>query len=155
MTDFFLNLSPPDVNRSTLSKLYLFMALTLLVVGGIGVYNTYAEHEQNLIAYLIPLLQVALAIAYLILAWRRKQPQGSRYVLVNDEHLELKLNPAQSALTLPWNTISLLRVQSNKLIYRLTSGSSAEVDLEEVPEQHQDTVRDIIRTAGREKGVSL
>jgi hypothetical protein len=155
MKSFFLNLSPTRQNGAALSKLYLFMAAVFLILGGLGVYRHYAANEVSVLVYLLPFLQLALAISYIIVAWRRRKPAGTSYVQVTDEHLELKLSLTQAAITLPWNTISLLRVQSDKLLYRLTSGQTGQIEFDSIPEEYEETVRDAIRQAGKSKGVSL
>ncbi|WP_210463030.1 MULTISPECIES: hypothetical protein [Rufibacter] len=156
MESYFLNLSPSNHNGSALSKLYLFMAVVFFILGGLGVYRHYtAEEEVALGVYFLPLLQVALAFSYLVVAWRRRKATGTSYVQVTEEHLELKLSLTQAAITLPWDTISLLRVQSDKLLYRLTSGQTGQIELDSVPEEYEEAVRDAIRQAGKRKGVSL
>ncbi|MFB9861737.1 hypothetical protein EFA69_11830 [Rufibacter immobilis] len=155
METFFLNLSPEKQNSSVLSKLYLFMAVVFFVLGGLGVYRQYAAQETVVSVYLLPLLQLALAISYLIIAWRRRKPGGQRYVQVTEDHLELKLSVSHEAVTLPWNDISLLRVQPDRLLYRLVSGQTGEVVFDSIPEEYEEAVRDAIRQAGRRKGVSL
>ncbi|AKQ46820.1 hypothetical protein TH63_16210 [Rufibacter radiotolerans] len=155
METFFLNLSPSKQNASTISWLYLFMALVFLVVGGVGVYKQYTAEETVLSVYFLPLLQLALAIAYGIVAWRRSKPAGKRYVQVTEDHLELKLQPRQAPLTLLWSEISLLRVLPDRLMYRLVSGQGGEVTFDSIPEEYEDTVREAIRQAGKRKGVSL
>ncbi|WP_181305077.1 hypothetical protein [Rufibacter sp. XAAS-G3-1] len=155
MESFFLNLSPSNQNGSALSKLYLFMAAVFFLLGGLGVYRQYTANEVALSVYLLPLLQLALAISYIIVAWRRRKPAGSSYVQVTEEQLELKLSLNQASVVLPWNTISLLRVQSDKLLYRLTSGQTGQIEFDSIPEEYEEAVRDAIRQAGKRKGVSL
>ncbi|MBC3540860.1 hypothetical protein ACFSC6_22235 [Rufibacter sediminis] len=156
MESFFLNLSPANQNGAPLAKLYLFMAVVFCILGGLGVYRHYTAEEQVALGvYFLPLLQLALAISYLIVAWRRRKPSGTSYVQVTEEHLELKLSQTQEPVTLPWSTISLLRVQTDKLLYRLTSGQTGQIEFDSIPEEYEETVRDAIRQAGRSKGVSL
>ncbi|ALI98722.1 hypothetical protein DC20_06785 [Rufibacter tibetensis] len=131
------------------------MAAVFFVLGGLGVYRQYTANEVTLSVYLLPLLQLALAISYLIVAWRRRKPAGTTYVQVTEEHLELKLSLNQDPVTLPWSNISLLRVLPDKLLYRLISGQTGQIELDSIPEEYEDTVRDVIRKAGKQKGVSL
>lgn len=154
MEPFFLNLSPADPNRMTMARFYLFMAVVFFLVGGYGIYREYMQGGTAVTDYFLSLLQLALATSYLYIAWRRRKPSGSRYVQVTEDHLELKLS-AQAALTLPWATISLLRVQQDKLLYRLISGQTGEVAFDTLPGEHEHTVREAIRQAGQQKGVSL
>ncbi|GAA4307093.1 hypothetical protein [Nibribacter koreensis] len=155
MESFFLNLSPPNENRSTLSWLYSAMAAIFLLVGCVGVYTEFASGQAQWHNYLLPLVQMALGISYLVVVIRRRRPVGKSYVQVDDQQIELKLEPDEDAYTLPWEDIHLLRVQPNKLIYRLSTGHTGEIDLEDVPEEHLETVREVIRQAGKRKGVSL
>ncbi|MBA9079265.1 MULTISPECIES: hypothetical protein [Rufibacter] len=156
MEPFFLNLAPAAQNGTTLMRVYFFLAVVFLLIGGYGVYHRYVEEGATTVGeYILPLIQLALAISYLFIAWRRRKPSGTRYVEVTDQYLELKLLPNQSALTLLWSNISLLRVQPDKMLYRLTSGQAGEISFDDLPEEHEELVRDTIRQAGRKKGVSL
>ncbi|MGV3540713.1 MAG: hypothetical protein ACO1OQ_12945 [Rufibacter sp.] len=155
MEPFFLNLTSSSANGTTMARVYLFMAVAFLLIGGYGFYHRYAEGASTILEFLLPLIQLALAISYLFIAWRRRKPAGARYIEVTNEYLALKLMPSQEAITLPWHTISLLRVQQDKMQYRLVSGQSGEVNFEDIPEEHEELVRDTIRQAGKEKGVSL
>ncbi|WP_207433994.1 hypothetical protein [Sabulibacter ruber] len=155
MESFFLNLSPGNQNGSALAKLYLFMAAVFLILGGLGVYRHYTADEVAATVYILPVLQLALAISYIIVAWRRRKPSGTRYVQVTEEHLELKLSLTQEPVTLPWSSISLLRVLPDKLLYRLISGQTGQVEFDSIPEEYEEAVRNAIRSAGRRKGVSL
>lgn len=131
------------------------MALVFLALGSYGVYQKFTSQEMQLAKYLLPLIQMAIGLAYLFISVKKRKGGGEQYVQVTEEHLELKLLAHQAPLTLFWNTISLLRVQHDRLIYRLTSGQTGEVTFEAIPEEHEDTVRNAIRSAGRVKGVSL
>lgn len=155
MQPFFLNLGPADDGQPGVSKLYLLMALVFFAMGGYGVFREYSEDQRSLSEYLLPLIQMAIAVAYLFIALRKRKAGGKTYVQVTDEHLELKLLANKEPLTLLWNTISLLRVQHDRIIYRLTSGQTGEVIFDTIPEEYEDTLRNAIREAGRKKGVSL
>ncbi|WP_192822268.1 hypothetical protein [Rufibacter sp. LB8] len=155
MASFFLNLTPAKTNATSLSWLYLFMAVVFLLLGGLGLMREYDAGARDFTSFALPLIQVAIALAYFFIAWKKSRPVGKQYVQVTEEQLELKLEANQDALVLPWSSISLLRVQQNKLMYRLVSGQGGEVDLESLPEEHEEAVRDALRTAGKQKGVSL
>jgi hypothetical protein len=155
MEPFFLNLSPPNENKSTLSWLYSAMATIFLAVGFIGLYTEYTSGKAQFFDYVLPFIQSGLGISYLVVVIRKRRPVGKSYVQVDDQQIELKLEPDEDAYTLPWENIHLLRVQPDKLIYRLSTGHTGEIDLEDVPEEHLETVREVIRQAGKRKGVSL
>ncbi|WP_205500488.1 hypothetical protein [Rufibacter psychrotolerans] len=155
MESFFLNLSPGNSNGSALAKLYLFMAVVFLLLGGLGVYRQLTAEEVAATVYILPVVQLLLAVSYLVVAWRRRKPAGARYVQVTEEHLELKLSLTQEPVTLPWSSISLLRVLPDKLLYRLSSGQTGQVEFDSIPEEYEETVKNAIRQAGKRKGVSL
>ncbi|WP_372427488.1 hypothetical protein [Rufibacter glacialis] len=150
-----MNLAPVNQSGSTLAKLYLFMGVVFFILGGLGMYRQFTAQEVSLNVYLLPFLQLALAVSYTIVAWRRRKPSGTTYVQVTEEHLELKLASNQAPVTLPWTSISLLRVLPDKLLYRLTSGQTGQIEFDAIPEEYEDTVREAIRQAGKQKGVSL
>ncbi|MFC6996876.1 hypothetical protein [Rufibacter roseus] len=155
MESFFLNLSPSTSNQPAVARMYLAMAVVFFCLGGYGVFKEYTAGERDLVQYILPLLQMAIAIAYLFISIKRRKAGGTRYVQVTEERLELKLMPNQAPLTLLWDTISLLRVQHDRLIYRLSSGQTGEITFDTIPEEFEDAVRNAIREAGRKKGVSL
>ncbi|QHL88440.1 hypothetical protein GU926_13760 [Nibribacter ruber] len=132
------------------------MAAIFLVVGCIGMFTAYTSSQQApLFDYVLPAIQMALGVSYLTVLLRKRRPSGQSYVQVDDQQIELKLEPNEAPYTLPWDSIHLLRVQPDKLIYRLSTGQTGEILLEDVPEEHLETVREVIRQAGKQKGVSL